>query len=139
MVRKLTELGVDRIMPFVADRSIVRWDGDKSDRNAARLRRVAVEASMQCRRTWLPEVADLATFAEVRALPGAAGAERGGAPPSLDRPVLLIGPEGGWSPTERAALPAVVGLADGVLRAETAAITGAGVLCALRSGFVSPA
>lgn len=138
-VQKLTELGVDRIVPFLADRSIVRWDPARAEHHHERLRRVAREAAMQSRRTWLPEVAPLATFAEVASLPGAAGADRGGGPPSLDHPTLLIGPEGGWAPQERAALPAVVGLGDPVLRAETAAITGAALLCALRSGVVIPA
>ena len=62
-----------------------------------------------------------------------------GGAPTLDRPVLLIGPEGGWSPEERTALPAAVGLGSGVLRAETAAIAGAALLCALRSGAVARA
>lgn len=139
VVQKLTELGIDRIIPFVAERSVVRWHPDKADRNAERLRRVALEASMQSRRTWLPMVSEVTDFAAVRALPGAAAAEMGGGPPSLDRPTLLIGPEGGWSPSERAALGPLVGLGPGILRAETAAITGAAVLCALRSGVVAPA
>lgn len=138
VVQKLTELGVDRIVPFLAERSVVRWEPEKAARNLERLRRVALEASMQSRRTWLPEVAELATFDEVAALSGAAGADLDGGPPSLERPVLLVGPEGGWSPSERSALPAAVGLGPTVLRAETAAITGAALLCALRSGLVEP-
>jgi 16S rRNA (uracil1498-N3)-methyltransferase len=136
MVQKLTELGVDVIVPFVAERSIVRWDPPKADRNTERLRRVAVEAAMQSRRTWLPEVAEVTTFAEVAALPGAVRADRDGTSPGLDHPTLLIGPEGGWSDGERSAMPASVELGSGVLRAETAAITGAAVLCALRSGLI---
>jgi 16S rRNA (uracil1498-N3)-methyltransferase len=139
VVQKLTELGVDRIVPFVAERSVVRWDPDKVARNTERLARVAREASMQSRRTWVPVVAPLASFAEVVSLPGAAGTDRGGAAPTLERPTLLIGPEGGWTPGERAAMPALVGLGPGVLRAETAAITGAALLCALRSGVVAQA
>jgi 16S rRNA (uracil1498-N3)-methyltransferase len=137
VVQKLTELGVDVIVPFLAERSVVRWDPERADRNAERLRRVAIEAAMQSRRTWLPEVAEVATFAAVAALPGAARADMDGTPPGLDRPTLLIGPEGGWSEEERSAMPAAVGLGPGVLRAETAAITGAVLLCALRSGLVT--
>ena len=139
VVQKLTELGVDMIVPFVAERSVVRWDPAKADRNTERLRRVALEAAMQSRRIWLPEVAEVATFAGVAALPGAVRADMEGAPPSLDHPTLLIGPEGGWSDGERASVPAAVGLGSGVLRAETAAITGAALLCALRSGLVARA
>ena len=40
-VQKLTELGVDRIVPFVAARSVVRWDPTGPARQVERLRRVA--------------------------------------------------------------------------------------------------
>lgn len=92
---------------------------------------------MQSRRTWLPEVDDLATFASVAALPGACLALPEGGPPSLRRPVVLVGPEGGWSPEEiGTGLPAVT-LGPHVLRAETAAVVAGGLLCALRMGIVT--
>ena len=88
---------------------------------------------MQSRRSWLPEVAALAPFRDVAELPGAAIADPGGGPPTLDHPTVLIGPEGGWSDEERqCGLPAV-GLGIHVLRAETAAIAAATLLGALRS------
>jgi len=136
VVQKLTEVGVDRIVPFLAARSVVRWDDAKSTRQLERLRRVAREAGMQCRRAWLPEVAEVATFSAVSALPGAALATTGGGPPSLDRPTILIGPEGGWAPEEAAAgLPAVA-LGPHVLRSETAAVAAGTLLAALRAGLV---
>jgi 16S rRNA (uracil1498-N3)-methyltransferase len=138
VVQKLTELGVDRIHPFVAARSVVRWDEARTARGHARLERVAREASMQSRRAQLPEVFAVATFAEVAALPGACRADRAGGPPSLHLPVVLTGPEGGWDDEERATGLPVVGLGDGVLRAETAAIAAGVVLCALRTGLVGP-
>ena len=58
VVQKLTELGVDRIVPLRTARSVVRWEGDRGDRAVERLRRVAREAAAQCRQVWLPEVAD---------------------------------------------------------------------------------
>jgi 16S rRNA (uracil1498-N3)-methyltransferase len=137
-VQKLTELGVDRIRPFVAARSVVRWDAARSAAAHDRLVRVAREAAMQSRRPWLPRVDPVATFAEVAADPSACLADRGGGPPSLDRPLVLTGPEGGWDPGERAAGLPVVGLAEGVLRAETAAIVAGVVLTALRAGVVAP-
>ena len=140
-VQKLTEVGVDRIVPFVAERSIVRWDAGRAATHSDRWRRIAREAACQSRRTWLPEVEDLCQFADVAARPGAALAELGGSAPSLAFPVLLIGPEGGWSDGEREAaqrLPRVE-LAAHVLRAETAAIVAGGLLCALRAGVVRPA
>lgn len=137
-VQKLTELGVDWIVPFVAARSVARWDGDRAKGHLQRLRRVARESSMQCRRAWLPEIADLASFAEAAALPGASIADRDGSPPTLDRPTVLVGPEGGWTDDERACGLPSVGLGSHVLRAETAAIAAATILGALRDGLVHP-
>jgi 16S rRNA (uracil1498-N3)-methyltransferase len=135
-VQKLTELGVDRIAPFVADRSVARWDGERAERHVARLRRVAREAAMQARLAHLPVVADVVDFAAVASAPGAARCDRGGAPPSLATPFLLVGPEGGWSDAERSAALPVVGLGPTVLRAETAAIAAGALLAALRAGVV---
>ena len=130
-VQKLTELGVDRIVVVCAARSVVRWEGPRAAAALDRLRRVAREATMQSRRCWLPEVTGVLTPA---ALPDAALAEPGGDPPTLVRPAVLVGPEGGWTPEELAAAPATVGLGALVLRAETAAVAAAVLLGALRSG-----
>jgi 16S rRNA (uracil1498-N3)-methyltransferase len=141
-VQKLTEVGADRIVLFAAEHSVVRWDDERAGRALARLRRVAREAAMQCRRAWLPQVDGIVAFEEALALPGAALADRGGAPPSLDRATVLVGPEGGWSVGERdaataAGVPAVE-IGPHVLRAETAAVVAGAVLAALRHGLVRP-
>jgi 16S rRNA (uracil1498-N3)-methyltransferase len=136
-VQKLTELGVDRIVPFLADRSVVRWEGDRAERHVERLRKVAREAAMQCRRVHLPQVDAVARFAEAAALPGAALADAGGEGPSLAHPTLLVGPEGGWTEAERGFGLASVGLGAHVLRAETAAIAAGALLVALRSGLIT--
>jgi 16S rRNA (uracil1498-N3)-methyltransferase len=139
IVQKLTELGADRIVPFIAARSVVRWDADKADRNVARFRRVAREAAMQCRRARLPIIDAVSTFADVVARPGVALADRDGAPPTLACPFLMVGPEGGWTDDERAAAATRVGLSPYVLRAETAAITACVLVTALRAGLVESA
>jgi 16S rRNA (uracil1498-N3)-methyltransferase len=139
VVQKLTELGVDRVVPFVAGRSVVRWEPGRADRHVERWRAIARQAAMQCRRTWLPEVAPVATFGSVAALPGVALADPAGAPPALDRPVVLVGPEGGWTPEEGGAGLPTVRLAAHVLRAETAAITAGALLTALRAGLLAEA
>ncbi|MCB0971077.1 MAG: 16S rRNA (uracil(1498)-N(3))-methyltransferase [Acidimicrobiales bacterium] len=139
VVQKLTELGIEQIVPFVAERSVVRWDRSKVAAAQVRLTKVARGAAAQSRRAFLPVVEPVADFASVAARPGAGLADRDGAPPSLDLPLLLVGPEGGWSPAERDVPLPTVGLAPGVLRAETAAIVAASVLVALRSGVVAPA
>lgn len=136
-VQKLTELGVDRMVPFTAERSVVRWEGPKAGRQVARLTEIARQAAMQSRRTWLPVVDPLASFAAASALPGAALADRDGDPPSLAHPTVLVGPEGGWAPAERAAGMPSVRIATLVLRAETAAITIGAVLTAIRAELVA--
>ncbi len=106
---------------------------------------------MQSRRTLLPEVVGVLFLADVVADvaglgdgsgvgngpgPGACLAEPGGDPPSLSRPVVLVGPEGGWAPEELAlGLPAV-DLGPSVLRTESAAVAAGLLLCSLRAGLV---
>ncbi len=140
VTQKLTELGVDRIVPLRTSRSVVRWDGERGVKAVERLRRVAREASAQCRRPWLPEVTEVCRLDQVTDLVGAplALADAGGTAPHLDRPVLAIGPEGGWDDDERAAFGPAVGLGPTVLRAETAAVVAGTLLCALRAGVVLP-
>ena len=137
VVQKLTELGVDHIIPFIAERSVVRWDEAKIERNTARLRRVAVEASMQSRRSWFPDVSPLATFDEILAVPGIRHADRYGEAPSIGSPAVMIGPEGGWSDSERSRFASSIALGSGVLRAETAAIAAGAILCGLRDGLIA--
>jgi 16S rRNA (uracil1498-N3)-methyltransferase len=136
-VQKLTELGIDRIVPFVAERSVVRWDAAKADRQQVRLADISRQAAMQCRRAWLPQVDRVASFAEAVALPGAALTDYEGETPSLAHPTLLVGPEGGWAPAERGGGVPHVRIASHVLRAETASITAGGLLAAIRADLVS--
>ncbi len=138
-VQKLTEVGIDRIVPFVAARSVARWEGERAERHLIRLRRVAREAAMQSRRLHLPDVGPVCDLAEMAALVGATLAHPGGGAPSATTRVVLVGPEGGWADEELAMGMPRIGLADGVLRAETAAIAAGVLLSALRSGIVAGA
>jgi hypothetical protein len=65
-------------------------------------------------------------------------AQPGGGPPSLDRTVVAVGPEGGWYPDEVARFGPGIGLGPTVLRAETAAVAAGTLLCGLRAGLVAP-
>ena len=134
VVQKLTELGVDRIVVLRAARSVVRWDGPREAVALDRLRRVAREAVMQSRGCWLPSVDGVVAPASVA---GAALADPAGSPVSLTRPVVLVGPEGGWTPEELTAAAATVSLGPLILRAETAAVTAGALLAALRDGLVN--
>ena len=138
VVQKLTELGVDRILPLSADRSVVQWDEAKASTQVERFRRVAREAAMQSRRAWLPIVEEMAVAREVQPAAGVVLAEPGGDPIDRSVRVLLVGPEGGWTDEELIRHP-TVGLGPTVLRAETAAISAGTLLTALRDGRVSPA
>ena len=133
-VQKLTELGVDRIVPFPAARSVARWDADRAVRHVERLRRVAREAAVQSRRSRLPQVTDLGSLASLLGEPGAALADPAGGPPSLALPTIVVGPEGGFTAEEQALARATVRLGTHVLRAETAAMAAGTLLVALREG-----
>ena len=134
VIQKLTELGMDRIVPFVSGRSVVRWDRDEARavRLLERWRRVAREAVMQCGRLWLPQVEAPRVFSELD-LRGAALAVPGGRPLAADERFVLVGPEGGWTEAELGATASHVGLGPHVLRAETAALTAGALLAARRS------
>ncbi len=135
-VQKLTELSIDHIVILRTERSIIRWEGDRVAPHLERLRRIAREAAMQSRRSWLPTVDGVHTLADH---PDAALADPGGRPLTLGDGVVLCGPEGGWSDDERAEARDRVGLGPAVLRAETAAVTAGALLAALRHGLVRPA
>jgi len=132
VVQKLTELGVDRILPLATERSVVRWDEAKVASQYERMVRVAREAGMQSRRVRLPEVTPVAP---VLSLFDAAMAEPGGEALDADVDVLLVGPEGGWTPEELRERRRI-NLGSTILRAETAAIVAGVLLVALRDGRV---
>jgi 16S rRNA (uracil1498-N3)-methyltransferase len=132
VVQKLTELGVDRIVPVRAARSVVRWDDAKAAKSLERLRLVARAAAMQCHRPDLPEVTEVADLRSLAAAAGVALADRAGAAPSLEHTTIVVGPEGGWDDDERALGLPTVALGHHVLRAETAAVTVGVLWTALR-------
>jgi len=140
VVARLTELGVDRIVPFSARRSVVRWKDARTEPALERLRRVAREAAMQCRRARLPEVGAPARLDELARHPGLVLADREGEGPEAvpdpgpDGWLLLVGPEGGLDPAERQDLDGAprLGLGPHVLRSETAAVAAAAALTVRR-------
>ena len=136
-VQKLTELAVDRIVLFQAEHSVARWDPDRAAKNIERLRSVSREALQQSRGCFLPSV-EWADLQELSLETGVARADFGGSNPTLDwHRMVLIGPEGGWSKSERDLIPNAVTLASTVLRAETAAIVAAALCVALRERMVA--
>ncbi|HWJ71196.1 MAG TPA: 16S rRNA (uracil(1498)-N(3))-methyltransferase [Sphingobium sp.] len=147
VAEKACELGVARLVPVRTERSVV--DKVKDDRLRAHL----IEAAEQCGRTALPQLADLATLPALLAtwppertlffadetggqpMPATFAAHPGPA-------ALLVGPEGGFTPAERAlirACPQAVAISLGprILRAETAAIAATACWMALNGDWSS--
>ena len=131
IAEKACELGVARFLPVLTARCVV--DKVKEDR----LRTHMIEAAEQCERTALPQIASLTRLdAMLKDWPDDRALyfcdERGGAPyleAIHDGPsAVLIGPEGGFTDSENAAIRAhpnarPVTLGPRILRADTAAVT----------------
>jgi 16S rRNA (uracil1498-N3)-methyltransferase len=132
-VQVATELGVDGVIPWLAARSISRWEGAKVAKGRDRWGAVVREASKQSLRAWIPDVLDLVTTKQLVRL--ADGARMIVLEPTAassltaleldDRDlILVVGPEGGIAPQELEALAAagasLVRLGDEVLRTSTA-------------------
>jgi 16S rRNA (uracil1498-N3)-methyltransferase len=130
LVSKCTEIGIDCLVLLEADHSIVHWSGERLERQLERLRRIAIEASMQSRRVWLPEISGPVPAVDV--LAEFAVAEPGGRVVSVSDTAIAIGPEGGWSPKELEVAASVVSLGPHVLRVETAAVAAAVLMVSLR-------
>ena len=138
MVEKLTELGVQRLVPIITRRSVV----DPREGKLDRLRQTIVEASKQCGRSrlmeldaptnWTPFLANRSPE-ERFLIAHPSGEPWDPAKHRLDRPVnVAIGPEGGFTDEEVAAACAaggeLVSLGPRILRIETAAVALAGLL-----------
>jgi 16S rRNA (uracil1498-N3)-methyltransferase len=142
-VELMTEVGVDSVIAWAAERCVVRWHGERGARALGKWRATAREAAKQSRRAWLPEITGPATLADVAARVSAATCAivlEADAPAKLSAlPVpeqgeifLVVGPEGGISPAERAALADAgameARLGPTVLRTSTAGAAAAAVL-----------
>jgi 16S rRNA (uracil1498-N3)-methyltransferase len=142
-VELLTEVGVARVVPWAAERSVAVWKGERIAKGLARWRSTAREAAKQSRRTWHPEIAELSGTDDVVGLVrGAALAvvlhEEAGAPlaalevPAAGGLVVVVGPEGGLTEAEierfTEAGARSVRLGDEVLRTSTAGLAAVSVL-----------
>jgi RsmE family RNA methyltransferase len=87
---------------------------------------------MQAHRPWLPRVDDVVGFAAVAAAGGVALAHPDGGALTSGIHTLLVGPEGGWSAAEEAAVAGRVRLGPHVLRAATAATVAGALLVGAR-------
>jgi 16S rRNA (uracil1498-N3)-methyltransferase len=112
-VSTMTEVGVDRVVPWAASRCVVRWEEARGDKALDKWRTTGREAAKQSRRSWFPDVTEMATTAEVADRLCAADVavvlhEEARDPvsalelPTSGEVVVVVGPEGGISPEELA-------------------------------------
>jgi 16S rRNA (uracil1498-N3)-methyltransferase len=152
-VEVLTEIGVSTIVPWAASRSVAVWKGERAVKSLGRWRGTAREAAKQSRRSWFPEVTDLATTNDVVPVVAAADLavvlhEEASMPlASLDVPaagtiVIVVGPEGGLTDDEVAAFAAAgavpVRLGAEVLRTSTAGLAACAALLARTGRWAAP-
>ncbi len=129
-IEKLVEIGIDRIAILQPlERSVVRWASDKTSQVMDRYRRIALAAAMQSRRVYLPEIMGPVSLGALGA-DAVVMAEPGGQASWDGVRTLVIGPEGGFSPSELASSLPTIDLGSTILRAETAAIVGASLMVA---------
>jgi 16S rRNA (uracil1498-N3)-methyltransferase len=138
IVRHLTELGISRWIPIISERSVARPDNRRMTERIRRWETIAIEALKQCGLSKQPVISPAMTFNELIRDPEPSDGKiifweeetrsladlfPGNHPVKL---LILIGPEGGFSPEEAAqAVEAgfkCVSLGPRILRAETAAV-----------------
>ncbi|MGF9647218.1 16S rRNA (uracil(1498)-N(3))-methyltransferase [Pseudarthrobacter oxydans] len=142
-IETATELGIDAVIPWQSERSIVRWKGDRAAKAHAKWQSVVTAAAKQARRAWIPEVraavdtaglasaveaADLAVILHENAVRPLRSVLESWLPAEavdgVREVLLIVGPEGGISQREvtrlcgQGAVTALLG--HHVLRSSTA-------------------
>jgi 16S rRNA (uracil1498-N3)-methyltransferase len=147
VLQKATELGVDRIVPLITRRTVVRPKQDRASRQTERWQAIVLEASQQSERVTVPHIDDTQPLApwlrsgsgdhSMRWVLGERETQRLFRTELTQRAPgteasLVVGPEGGFDPDEleqaRAAGFVVVSLGRAILRAETAGVAALTIL-----------
>jgi len=139
VVQKATELGATRLTLVSSDRSEVHHAGARVERRLQHWRRVITAAAEQCGRLRLPAVIAPTPLRELLDAESAPqkylldpGAPPLGAMPDARDTVVLVGPEGGFSDSERALAISKgfvpIGLGSRILRADTAPVAALAIL-----------
>lgn len=146
-VELATEVGIDEVVPWSAQRCVVKWEGPRGERALGRWRSTAREAGKQSRRAWHPQVTHWVDLPElVLRMAGATTFvlhEQAQAPlaavdlPETGEVLLVVGPEGGITDGELRELERAGGspvrLGTSVLRTSTAGAAAACVVSARTS------
>lgn len=145
ILQKGTELGVSAFVPFIAERSVSRPQGNKLHDKRSRWEKITAEAARQCKARTIPQVADIADLKtavttssqalklllweeenhrQLRDVIRAADA-----PSDI---AIMIGPEGGLTAAEAQTAMAAgfipVTLGERILRTETAGLAAVAIL-----------
>ncbi len=154
-IRQATELGIDRIVPFLTEHCVSRPGPDDLRRKGRRWEEIAREATQQSGRVHVPEIAmgePFARLAEPRPMhtlslvfyeraSAVVGLATLPAIPNLESIEALVGPEGGLSAREVEMLSAAgwiaVRMPVPILRAETAVVAAATLVQHLRSEYTA--
>jgi 16S rRNA (uracil1498-N3)-methyltransferase len=142
LVEKTSELGVDRILPFISARTVVKPDRSKAEDKLRRWKEIARSAAKQSDRAMPAEIGSLCFYHQVLAALAKESAvkillwEQEGSrslrdllrsQSSAPRVLAIVGPEGGFTEGEvkeaHEAGFASVSLGRRILRAETAAMS----------------
>jgi len=141
-IQKATELGVSCIRPVFSEHGIVKLDSERANKRVAHWQEVAISACEQSGRTCVPDILPPekltsalesldSTKTAVMFTPHATGVLDSVAP-DTESLIVLIGPEGGFSPTEHQLAidrgVSLVRIGNRVLRTETAPVAILGVL-----------
>ena len=150
IVQKATELGVNRVVPVLAERSVVKVDARLGERKRQHWQAVAIAACEQCGRNRIPEVLAPLSLVEALGSLSASGARcllAADAPASLAAVVraargplvLLIGPEGGLADSEARLAQAnefvACRLGQRILRTETAGLAALAAIQTIAGDF----
>ena len=138
ILQKLTELGVNRIVPVSMERSIVKLDDTRFNKKKVRWEAICKEASEQSKRTSIPVIEDIMSIKELTQIEAdyklvASTKEKGKMLNSYlqnmkncAKIIMVIGPEGGISDREETILNdsgfESVSFGNLIFRVETAAI-----------------
>jgi len=144
-VELMTEVGVDGVVAWAAERCVTRWSGERAGKALERWRATAREAAKQSRRPWWPPVEGPVSTGELAERAGRAALalvlhEGAGEPlagvalPEAGEVLLVVGPEGGVTEAELEALTAAgaraVRMGPTVMRTSTAGAAAAAALLA---------
>jgi 16S rRNA (uracil1498-N3)-methyltransferase len=149
IVQKATELGVGRIVPVLAERSVVKVEAKQGTRKLAHWQSIAISACEQCGRNRVPQVeVPMSPGDAIAALPQNAlrcllaadgGQPLAAAARGVVRLALLIGPEGGLAEKERRLAISrgfsAYRLGPRILRTETAGLAALATLQAIAGDF----